>query len=132
MVRFLLFVAALAIAGCGASPSTNPSTEEGTACRVYFRPDVLGCARDLPISVMVDSHSGARVSVAGSIKHVDEDWVVLEEKGKHFNSEIWIPRDMVLAIKVLGPPKPQAVQPAVPVDEHEHQPEPDQSAQKDH
>ena len=118
---FMAVVFPLLLAGCGASdpvappaaspavqpsgggsPSTSPHL--GEFCKVYFRYDVLG-ASGHPYGAITDAIDGAEVSVAGTLKKLDSEWVVVEVPGELFNTERWIPCDRILAIDFHGPPK---------------------------
>ncbi len=86
----------VSIPACRKSPAQDPPT--GTSVTVQFRRDALGSAHNLPISPTTDRQNGAQVSMAGELKAIDSDWVVLKARG----TDYWIPRSVVLLIKVPG------------------------------
>ena len=95
----------LGMTGCESkTPSTRSSTnricpEAGAYCTVQFRRDALGASRDLPVPPTTGSINGAEVCVSGKFSKMNENWVVLTESN---GGEIWIPRSMILLIKVGG------------------------------
>ena len=101
-VLVVVLIAAGAL-GCTRSPV-------GKDCHVYFRHDILGAAGDHPRAALIDEVNGARVSVVGTLKRADADWVVVEGSthvnvGAYFvpeQRETWIPRSNVLAIEVVS------------------------------
>jgi hypothetical protein len=72
----------------GMSPPPKP-------CTIQFRRDALGAAASLPISPLTDSLNGGETSISGTLKMVNDDWVVLDRGGK----DIWVSRSVVLLIK---------------------------------
>ena len=74
----------------------------GRVCTVFMRHDRLGMASEHPASVLVDGQNGSRLSIAGRLKRADAEWIVLSDVGEKPPSEVWIPRDNVLAIRFLG------------------------------
>jgi hypothetical protein len=100
----IMIFSVLGMAGCESKTSSRSSTngicpKAGAYCTVQFRRDALGASRDLPVPPTTGSINGAEVCVSGKFSKMNEDWVVLtESKG----GEIWIPRSMILLIKVSG------------------------------
>lgn len=97
---------AMGLTGCNfevASGRNNPagktlSIQKGKQCTIQFRRDALGAARDLPVSPTTGSINGAEVSVSGKFVAMDQEWVVINQGS---GREIWVPRNMVLAIMVF-------------------------------
>ena len=74
----------------------------GRVCTVFMRHDRLGMASEHPASVLVDGQNGSRLSIAGRLKRADSEWIVITNTSTQRPSEVWIPRDNVLAIRFLG------------------------------
>lgn len=70
----------------------------GQNCTVQIKRSSLGAAASLPIPPTTDSINGARVSVAGKVKQVGEDWLVLEAAG----GDLWIARTEIMLIQAHG------------------------------
>jgi gas vesicle protein len=68
----------------------------GKSCSIQFRRDALGAAASLPIAPTTGSFNGAETSLAGKLKMVSSDWIVLDNQ--HGN-DVWIPRVCVLLIQ---------------------------------
>jgi hypothetical protein len=84
------------MSGAGCDTSRNfPTPPSGKECSVQFRRDALGAGGDLPISPETDSLNGATVSLHGTIRSADGDWICIERKG----TEIWIPKANILLIR---------------------------------
>ena len=79
------------------SRSNKFSPQQGRYCAVQFRRDALGASADLPVPPTTSSINGADVSVSGKFSKMNEDWVVLTDSR---DAEIWIPRSVILLIKV--------------------------------
>ena len=107
----------LALAGCGNS-ATNTYNEVlldgppqgltvGAPTTIGVRPDVLGAARDLPVSVTTDSVNGATVTVSGTLHNVQPDWIVIDDAVSGHRH--WISLDTVSWIRQPRPrPAPAA------------------------
>ncbi len=76
----------------------------GRVCTVFMRHDRLGMASEHPASVLVDGQNGSQLSIGGRLKRGDAEWIVLTNLSTQRPSEVWIPRDNVLAIRFLGEP----------------------------
>jgi hypothetical protein len=87
----------LLITGCavanGASAGSLPPI--GKPCTIQFRRDALGTAAALPVNPMASSINGAETSVAGTLKMVSPEWVVLDLSGR----EVWVSKSVVLLIQ---------------------------------
>lgn len=84
------------VSGCGMAPEQPPKGEMAT---VQFRPEALGGSDGPRVSVGTDVMNGARVSMTGKLVPLNEEWVALEQD----NQTCWIPRDMVLLIRIQKP-----------------------------
>jgi hypothetical protein len=104
-----LVLVVLVGAGCGEHEKAKLSQKIGANCTVQFRRgDALGSGASLPVSPTVFGINGAEVSVAGKLKAVDKEWIVLEKpepdatvNGKpqpQPPAELWIPREAVLLV----------------------------------
>ena len=80
-----------------ATPDQPLSLPLGKQCTVHFRRDALGGAADLPVPPMTSSINGALVSISGTLRQVDERWIVLEPAGRQ--ERVWVARSSVLLIK---------------------------------
>jgi hypothetical protein len=67
----------------------------GKNCTVQFKRDLLGTARDLPVSPMTGSINGAETSVSGKLKFVTSEWVVITQNER----DIWIQKSTVLLMQ---------------------------------
>ena len=83
----------------GSKAANRITPKAGAYCTVQFRRDALGASADLPVPPTTGSINGAEVCVSGKFSKMNEDWVVLTEGN---GGEIWIPRSMILLIKVGG------------------------------
>ncbi len=72
----------------------NP-TPNDTLCVVHFKRNYLGIARDTPISLTTGNFNGADITVAGKLKKVTDEWIVVETT----DSEKWIPREVILYLQ---------------------------------
>jgi hypothetical protein len=87
------------IIGCKVE-STPPI---GKNCTVQFRLDALGVSTDilteprtrLPMTMFSDRINNLQISLKGTLKSANDDWVVVDSNG----SEIWIPTKVILLIK---------------------------------
>ncbi len=101
----VIILGVLGMTGCESkTPSDQSSTNRtypkaGAYCTVQFRRDALGASANLPISPTTGSINGARVCITGKFSKMNEDWVILTEGD---SGEIWIPRSVILLIKVGG------------------------------
>jgi hypothetical protein len=84
------------MSGAGCDTRRNlPTPPTGKECSVQLRRDALGAAAGLPISPETDSINGATVSLHGTVRSADGDWICIERKG----GEIWIPKANILLIR---------------------------------
>ncbi|MHC4293161.1 MAG: hypothetical protein ACYSTX_02615 [Planctomycetota bacterium] len=99
----VMTLSVLVLVGCENKKPDTPSAtsqislEKGAICTVQFRRDALGAGSELPVPPMMGVINGAEVNFSGIFSHMNEDWVVLIDSNK---SEIWIPRNVILLIKV--------------------------------
>jgi hypothetical protein len=90
-----VFALMLILTGCDHARAAGFSDPpNGRSCTVQFRRDALGAAASLPVSPMTDGINGADVTVAGTLKHTSDEWVVLDRAGK----ELWIPKSVILLL----------------------------------
>jgi hypothetical protein len=83
-----LLALGLTIASVGCDSRGSESGVSGKTATVEYRPVV---------TVGTDGKSSAiQKQRAGTLKKVSADWVVIDEQG----TEIWVPRDMVLEIRM--------------------------------
>ena len=64
---------------------------QGVSTWVTIRPDVLGTARDLPVSADTMSINGAKITHFGTLVSADASWIVLDANG----GRNWISLDTV-------------------------------------
>jgi hypothetical protein len=57
-------------------------------------PECARAAADLPIAPMTDGVNGADTTVAGTLRHTSDEWVVIDRAGK----DVWIPKSVILLI----------------------------------
>ncbi|MGP1345398.1 MAG: hypothetical protein ACTS3F_01850 [Phycisphaerales bacterium] len=86
----------------------------GRRVTIYFRRDALGAASPNGIGALVDNMNGASLSVRGVMRGLDDEWVRLERTrfvgsggegtggGSTLREDLFIPRDVVLVIRVEG------------------------------
>lgn len=96
MRRYLLTIALLSTSVVLIGCETRPVVAPGTKCAVQFRRDALGAAANLPVSPDTDNINGAQVSLTGTLKSMNADWIVVTQ-GK---TDYWIARDSVLMLKI--------------------------------
>jgi len=69
----------------------------GKDCVIQFRRgDALGGASNLPVSPITGSINGAQTSMAGKLRNVTEEWIVIESNA----STYWIPKASILLIQL--------------------------------
>ena len=92
---------ALLLVGCGSDNITSSKTELpiGRECEIQFRRDALGQSADLPTSPTVGGVNGATVNMSGTLVSSNAEWVVIKKD----NDSIWIPRAVILLIRVPNP-----------------------------
>jgi hypothetical protein len=73
-------------------PDANPPL--GKNITVQFKRDALGAAASSPVPPMSGMHNGAETSIAGTLKNVTPEWIVLDRNG----SETWIPKTAILLL----------------------------------
>ncbi len=100
LALFISLISAIALSawltGCSdAKAASTPGAITGAPCKIQLKRDMLGGNTNHPIGVETDRINGADVSVNGTFKRFNEDWIVLsDDKG-----EIWVPRNVVLMVK---------------------------------
>lgn len=104
--------------GCGqaknlASPSVTTSSAShnindlvGRGCVVHLRYDALGTAGDSPKPAFTDIMNGASVSIRGTLRKMDNNWVVIEQKLESSTQVHWVPVNAILSV-TLSTPKEQ-------------------------
>jgi hypothetical protein len=109
-IKFAIVAISLSVFGLTGCECKTPAAEsdskathqitpkKGAYCTVQFRRDALGASSPLPVPVTTDGINGARVSLNGKFSQMDDSWVVLTAPGE--KGEIWIPRSMILLIRV--------------------------------
>jgi hypothetical protein len=87
------------LVSCHKKPAPKPVVEStppiGKNCTVQLRRDALGTAASSPVPPLTGMHNGAETAVAGKLKLVTSDWVVLDRPG----GELWIPKHSVLLLQ---------------------------------
>jgi hypothetical protein len=69
----------------------------GKNCIVQFRRgDALGSGANLPVAPLTGSINGAETSIAGALRNVTEEWLVIEANG----ANIWIPKSAILLVQM--------------------------------
>lgn len=74
-------------------PDANPPL--GKNVTVQFKRDALGAAASSPVPPFSGMHNGAETSVAGKLKNVTPEWIVLDRNG----AEIWVPKTAILLLQ---------------------------------
>ncbi len=99
---------AVLLLGCGSDNVVGGRAELpiGQECDIQFRRDALGQSADLPTSPTVGGINGATVNISGTLVSSNAEWVWIK-KG---NDSIWIPRSVILLIRVQNPTGPGPVQ----------------------
>jgi len=110
-VTLVIVFAILGTSGCdiktqsGMSRSNKIDPKVGVHRTVQFRRDALGAGANLPIEPTTNSINGAKVNISGKISKLGDDWIVLTEANSgelRYSGELWIPRSVILLIKVSG------------------------------
>ena len=89
----LALLASATLPGCDRAETAGLTI--GKPCTVQFRRDALGAAAANPISPLTNGINGADTSIAGTLKRVTAEWIVI---GQHGTIDVWIPRSAVLLI----------------------------------
>lgn len=109
MAKKLIFstLTAVLLVGCGSDNVAGGKAELpiGQQCEIQFRRDALGQSADLPTSPTVGGINGATVNISGTLVSSTAEWVVIKKD----NDSIWIPRAVVLLIRVQNPTEPGPV-----------------------
>jgi hypothetical protein len=91
LILFVLVFPTRAFAawGTGGSPV-------GANCTIQFRRDALGTAASSPVPPLTGMHNGADTCVAGKVKSLNNEWLVVDAG----NKDLWIATSAVLLIQV--------------------------------
>lgn len=108
---FLIIVGCLALMtyGCGqaklAKPTPNAEITVHDAralvdrfCVVYIRYDALGTGSDSPKPAFTDVINGAEVSIRGTLKEMNNEWVIILQDRETSQRVLWIPKSSVLSV----------------------------------
>ena len=68
---------AIVLAGCDEKGLSPLQSKVGKSCYVQFRRDALGASAPTGIGPNVHEYSGSPVYIAGTLKKVHSDWIVL-------------------------------------------------------
>jgi len=103
--------AAIFCVGCNTNSDPSLASKIGQKCEVQFRRDALGMAGALPASPQTGELNGAPVSMVGTLKRVNSDWIVLA--GETSESIIAVPTILLLKFQ-----QPQQVAAAKVLSQH--------------
>lgn len=89
---------AVLVVGCGSDNAAGGKAELpiGQQCEIQFRRDALGQGAELPTSATTGNINGATVNISGTLVSATAEWVVIKKD----NDSLWIPRAVVLLIRV--------------------------------
>ena len=108
---FLIIVGCLALMthGCGQAKLAKPTPNAevtvhdaralvGRFCVVYIRYDALGTGSDSPKPAFTDVINGAEVSIRGTLKEMNNEWVIILQDRETSQRVLWIPKNSVLSV----------------------------------
>jgi hypothetical protein len=96
MKKYFIIISLLTLLIIFISWNGHSQPPTGEEVIVQFRRDALGSAHPYPVSPRIERINGVTVSLSGELLTINEEWVVLKNKKQKY----WIPRDVVLLIKV--------------------------------
>ena len=99
---FALTVTLLVLPGHALASTGANAPVVGANCTIQFRRDALGAASSGPVPPLTDNHNGADTCLAGKLKSLNSEWVVIE----HGTEDLWIARSVVLLIRASHPGTP--------------------------
>jgi hypothetical protein len=101
LVNIAILVAVVSLAllllpSRGRAAWTQTGIPIGANCTIQFRRDALGAASGVPVPPLTGSFNGADTCVAGKLKSINNDWLVLD----HAGHDLWVPKAAVLLFEV--------------------------------
>ena len=95
--------------GCGQTKQANPTPNAeitvhdaqslvGRFCVVYIRYDALETGSDSPKPAFTDVFNGSEVSIRGTLKEMNNEWVIILQDRETNQRVLWIPKSSVLSV----------------------------------